>query len=508
MSSPMKLLVRLSVVLVALVAVVVAYVWMTVPLNTPWQSMFQQLGLLPAWLDPAPISPEQVDRRLVAPDGYGVSLFATDIPDARGLRVTSAGDVLVSTPRDGRVVLLQADNDGDGVSDGRRVLLDGLTRPNGLDLAGGYLYVGEEEAIGRIAFDAPSGAVEGEYRRIIDGLPRGGNHWKKTIRIGPDGLLYVTVGSSCNVCLEDDPRRAAMLRYTLEGEFVGVYATGLRNSAGFDWSPTSGVLYATDNGRDLLGDDFPPCELNEVVEGGFYGWPLVNGANVLDPDLGEGPHAALDTAIAPVHEFRAHNAPLGMVFLRHTNHGPDHRDSAIVALHGSWNRSTKDGYKVVSLHVAADGSFEERDFLTGFLAGGRAIGRPTDVSEGPDGSIFVSDDFGSAVYRIRYGAEDAASMTAPAERRSAGYDPTEVGAEERTAALAAGPAVLAAEECLVCHAVTPERDPSRFLLSNLGERYTLEEFVDYLGSPRQPMPPYDADAAQRRALAIYLLESY
>ena len=313
----MKLLAKLIAVLIALLVIAVALVWTMVPLNVPWKGMLQQMTLLPAWLDPDPMSAEQVDNRLVVAEGYGVSLFATGIADARMLRVTSAGDVLVSTPRGGRVILLEADRDGDGAADGQRVLLEGLTRPNGLDLAGGYLYVGEEDGVGRIAFDPRSGTVEGGYQRIIDGLPSGGNHWKKTIRFGPDGLLYVAVGSSCNVCVEDDARRAALLRYTPEGEFVDSYATGLRNSAGFDWSPATGVLYATDNGRDLLGDNFPPCELNAVVESGFYGWPFANGANVADPDLASGQDSAIAAAIAPVHEFRPHNAPLGIVFLRH-----------------------------------------------------------------------------------------------------------------------------------------------------------------------------------------------
>ena len=263
------------------------------------------------------------------PEGYGLSLFATGIADARMLRVTSAGDVLVSTPWDGRIILLEADRNNDGAADGQRVLLEGLTRPNGLDLAGGYLYVGEEDGIGRIAFDPRSGTVEGGYQRIINGLPGGGNHWKKTIRFGPDGLLYVAVGSSCNACIEDDARRAAMLRFTAKGEFVDTYATGLRNSSGSDWSPATGVLYATDNGRDMLGDAFPPCELNAIVEGGFYGWPFANGANVPDPDLGADPPVAVAASLAPAHGFRAHNAPLGIVFLRHDHHPPDYREARL-----------------------------------------------------------------------------------------------------------------------------------------------------------------------------------
>jgi glucose/arabinose dehydrogenase len=504
----MKLLAKVVAGLIALLVLAVAVIWMMVPMNVPWKSMLQQMTALPAWLDPDPMSAEQVDSQLVVPEGYGVSLFATGIADARMLRVTSAGDVLVATPRDGRVILLEADRNNDGAADGQRVLLEGLTRPNGLDLSGGYLYVGEEDGIGRIEFDPRSGTVEGGYQRVINGLPGGGNHWKKTIRFGPDGLLYVALGSSCNVCIEDDARRAAMLRYTPEGEFVDAFATGLRNSSGFDWSPATGVLYATENGRDMLGDDFPPGELNAIVEGGFYGWPFANGANVPDPDLGADPPAAIEAFLAPAHGFRAHNAPLGIVFLRHDHHPPDYREAAIVALHGSWNRSRKDGYKVVSLHFATDGSIEERDFVTGFLADDVAIGRPAEVAEGPDGSIYVSDDYGSAVYRIRYGDQSGVSILAPEDDRSAGYDPTAISAQERESALAVGSAVLAGEGCLVCHVESPSADPAQVVLSDIGARFTVDELMEYLAMPNAPMPPYDADADQRRALAIFLLESY
>ena len=193
-------------------------------------------------------------------------------------------------------------------------------------------------------------------QRIVTGLPEKGNHWTRTLRVGPDGRLYVSIGSSCNVCEEKDPRRAAMLRMQLDGSGQEILATGLRNSVGFDWRPATGELFATDNGRDLLGDDFPPCELNRITPGGFYGWPYANGDNVPDPDFGAGHEAQIATALPPVHRFRAHNAPLGIVFLRNQPAGDAYHGAALVALHGSWNRTRKDGYKVVSLHWRPDGS--------------------------------------------------------------------------------------------------------------------------------------------------------
>ncbi len=205
------------------------------------------------------------------------------------------------------------------------------------------------------------------------------------------------------VCEEKDPRRAAILRYRPDGTGEEIYATGLRNAVGFDWRPGSGELYATDNGRDLLGDDFPPCELNRIVKGGFYGWPYANGDRVKDPDYGDGQGDRVRASIPPVHAFRAHNAPLGITFVRGQGVPPAYRHAALVALHGSWNRTRKDGYKVVSLHWREKGGIEERDFAVGFEVDGNVIGRPVDVVEGPDGAFYISDDYASAVYRVAFG---------------------------------------------------------------------------------------------------------
>ena len=223
--------------------------------------------------------------------------------------------------------------------------------------------------------------------------------FRSTLRIGPDGLMYVAVGSSCNVCKENDVRRGALLQYQLDGSGEKLFATGLRNSAGFDWSPEDGQLYATDNGRDLLGDNFPPCELNRIRAGGFYGWPYANGDRVPDPDLGSGNETLIADSISPVFDFPAHNAPLGIVFLRSPTHRPDMVGAALVALHGSWNRSRKDGYKVVSLQWDANGIIAQ-DFLTGFLLDDDVIGRPAEIAEDHQGNIYISDDFANAVYRV------------------------------------------------------------------------------------------------------------
>jgi glucose/arabinose dehydrogenase len=347
------------------------------------------------------------DQRLQVPDGYEVSVWAEGIDDARTMRLSPGGSMVVSQPKRGLVTLLLGDQDGDGVSDGKRVLVANLERPHGIDFYEGHLYIAELGAITRVAFKETgpdSLEITSEPERFIKDIPRGGNHWRRTIRFGPDGGLYLTIGSSCNVCEEDEPRRAVMLRYEADGTGETIYASGLRNTIGFDWQPGTNILYGTDNGRDRLGDNYPACELNRIDRGGFYGWPYavsnLQGDTEADPDMGGGREAEIANTIAPVHAFRAHNAPLGITFVRNTDAHPDYADAALVALHGSWNRSEKDGYKVVSLHWDSAGKITERPFLTGFLLDGDVMGRPAAIVEGPGAAFYISDDYGGTVYRV------------------------------------------------------------------------------------------------------------
>ncbi len=345
---------------------------------------------------------ETLDERVSLPHGFSISVYANQLPGARMLRLTRNGDLLVSLPRESKIVLLEKDADGDGAPDGRRDLIAGLKLPHGLDIHDDWLYIAETDAIGRIRFDQVSGQTSGEYRRIVTGLPAGGNHWSRSLRFGPDGFMYVAVGSSCNVCEEKRPERAAMLRYDAEGGRAEIFATGLRNTVGYDWHPVTGELYGTDNGRDFLGDDFPPCELNRIGQDQFYGWPYANGNRVPDPDFGEGNEEKILNSQPPAHGFGAHTAPLGMTFLR-GKRWPDYlQGAALVALHGSWNRSEKSGYKVVSLHFDEKGGVTEKLFITGFERDDDVIGRPVDIVEDPEGHFYLSDDFTGSVYRVTY----------------------------------------------------------------------------------------------------------
>lgn len=358
----------------------------------------------------------QLSDRIRLPDGFAISVYASDLPGARILRFTEYGDLLVTLPRSGLVVLLKRDDDRNGLPDKRKTLLTELNKPHGIDIHDGWLYVAETHAIGRILFDAKTGKTQGDYQRIVTNLPPGGNHWSRTLRIGPDGLLYVSVGSSCNVCEEKDPRRAAILRFRPDGTHNEIYAAGLRNTVGFDWRPGTDDLYGVDNGRDLLGDDFPPCELNRIERGKFYGWPYANGKRVADPDFGEGNSDIILASAAPEHEFGAHTAPLGITFLNGNNLPLSYRRAALVTLHGSWNRSKKVGYKVVSLHFNDQEPVEERPFLTGFEVNDNVIGRPADVIQGPDGNIYVSDDYSGSVYRVVYSDSNGNMASVPTGR--------------------------------------------------------------------------------------------
>jgi glucose/arabinose dehydrogenase len=347
-----------------------------------------------------PPTAAQVASRLQVADGFRLELYFADVPLARWPLATPTGDLIVARTRADEIVLLERDANGDGKPDAVRKLLTRLNHPHGLALREGWLYVGESNGIGRIRFDEESGQVSGAFEHIVDDFTGDGFHTTKSLGFGPDGWLYVSQGSSCNVCIEQDARRATIMRMQADGSQREIYATGLRNSVGMDWAPWDDALYATENGRDLLGDDLPPDELNRIEQNKFYGWPFVYGAGVPDPDFGAGHEAEAARAVTPVHAFRAHHAPLGLTFLRGPSLPPGYSRTALVALHGSWNRSQPDGYKVVALDWQPDGSIVERDFLTGFLGDAGVLGRPAGIAQGPNGTIFITDDYAGVIYRV------------------------------------------------------------------------------------------------------------
>ena len=274
-------------------------------------------------------------QRIKVPHGYKFEIFAKNLDSPRLLQMTASGDLVVSGYRTNNLILLKRDSDGDGHSDQQIVLKENMRLPHGLLLEGGTLFVAEEKRVLKYDFD---GTALTNERVVLDNLPVDGNHTSRTIARGPDGFLYLSIGSSCNSCIEDNPWRAAILRFR-EGEVPEIYASGLRNTVGFDWQPGIGALFGVDNGRDNLGDDVPDDEVNHIERGQHYGWPFVHGYNVRDPSLYPKKPAALMTVL-PVHGLGAHVAPLSIVFLRHQADGKLN-GTALVAEHGSWMHNRK-----------------------------------------------------------------------------------------------------------------------------------------------------------------------
>ena len=350
---------------------------------------------------PADIS----DSTFQLPHGFSVNLYAENLVAPRFLVMTEGNDIVVSSTSEGSIKLLR-DLDANGRAETVTDLISGLSAPQGLAFDGEWLYFSERDKVSKVRFNHQDGTLISQPQLVIGDLPYGHpyqTHNTKTIGISPDRKLYMTVGSPCNICEPEDPRYSAILRSELDGSELEIYASGLRNSIGFDWAPWSGALFATVNARDLLGDDFPPDELNRVVQGGFYGWPYFNGDNIPDPDFGDKRPDLLSKAIPPAFKFRAHNAPLGIHFLNNSAVFPESlNQSALVALHGSWNRSTLDGYKVVALHWDSDGNISSSDFMSGFLSAAGVSGRPVDIAEDREGNLYISDDLAGRIYRLTF----------------------------------------------------------------------------------------------------------
>ena len=336
------------------------------------------------------------DGTITLPAGFQLETFASGLGAPRFMAVSPSGDLFVSIPSRGQVVVLP-DRNGDGKADRTVVFADGLNRPHGLAFHQGFLYAAETGAVVRFPYRAGE-LAGGKPSVVVPDLPKGSGHWTRTIAFGPDGKLYVSVGSSCNVCGETDPRRAAVLQFSPDGSGGRVFARGIRNAVGIAFHPQKGELWATNNGRDWLGDDFPPETILIVKDGAHYGWPHCNGQRIPDPDFGR-PDFCKAVAL-PTAEIQAHSAPLGLTFYTGETFPAEYRGDLFVALHGSWNRSVPTGYKVVRIPMRDGKPGTPQDFAAGWLQGGRAWGRPVDVITGRDGAMYVSDDRAGTIYRI------------------------------------------------------------------------------------------------------------
>lgn len=334
------------------------------------------------------------------PDGFEIHYFASDVSGARSLARGPQGTIFVGSREAGNVYAVVDDN-GDYRAEQVITIASGRNQPNGVAMRDGSLYVAEISRVWRLddienRLDNPPEPV-----MIRDDFPTNTWHGWKFIAFGPDDRLYVPVGAPCNVCTRENPIYASITRMNPDGSNREIIAHGVRNTVGFDWNPETGVLWFTDNGRDWMGDNRPPDELNRMPETGLhFGFPFCHGTDIPDPEYNAGRHCGGYTS--PVVELGPHVAALGMRFYDAAMFPDKYHGGIFIAEHGSWNRSEKIGYRVMYVPVENRQPQGLEVFAEGWLQGENAWGRPVDVLVMPDGSLLVSDDKAGAIYRIHY----------------------------------------------------------------------------------------------------------
>jgi len=334
------------------------------------------------------------------PPGFAIEVYTDKLPGARSLALGAKGTLFVGTRDEGKVYAVTGGK-GDGRSRKVFVIAKGLEMPNGVAFRDGSLYVAEVNRV--LRYDHIEDRLANPPAPVVvnDTFPTKTHHGWKFIRFGPDGRLYVPVGAPCNVCEEKDPRFASIMRMDPEGKNFEVFAKGVRNTVGFDWHPTTGELWFTDNGRDLLGDNRPPDELNRAPSPGLhFGFPYRHGRDIVDPKYGKGKRS--EEFVPPARELGPHVASLGMRFYTGTMFPKEYRGQIFIAEHGSWNRSEAIGYRVTLVRLKGNQAVSYEVFAEGWMRAGAAWGRPVDLQVMPDGSLLVSDDKAGAVYRIYY----------------------------------------------------------------------------------------------------------
>jgi glucose/arabinose dehydrogenase len=338
---------------------------------------------------------------LVAPPGFRIAVFASGLTGARQMAISPEGTLVVA--RRAEIVALP-DRDGDGRAE-PKVLLSGLTYAHSVAFSNGYLYFTTTPALMRVrwADGQPSGAPE-SLAELPTSTPS--LHTSRSLVIGRDGRVYVSIGSSCNVCVEPDERRTTIQVFDADGKNGRPFATGLRNAVGMAWHPETGKLWTTDIGQDQLSDDLPPDEIDIVEEGKHYGYPFFYGRGVPNPApevQGVTRPVTAEQAVPPVVELPAHTTPLGLTFYTGTQFPAPYRQAPIVSMKGSTTRSTKVGYKLVRVVMKDGRPAGVEDFVTGWLQGEAVSGRPVGLVTGADGALYVADDNKGFIYRISYG---------------------------------------------------------------------------------------------------------
>lgn len=340
---------------------------------------------------------------LTLPDGFKAEPFAEGLNSPRFMTFGPDGVLVVADRGNDRLVRLP-DANNDGKADAVELFADNINSPHSVIYHDGAWYVGITSGVLRLT-DTDGDNVIDEREVLVDDYPTSGSHSTRTVIVLPNGRLAVSIGSSCNVCEEDDNRRAAIVAYdSTEADNEQLFATGLRNAVGLAIHPNTGQLWATNNGRDLMGDDLPPEALYIVQEGANYGWPVCHNGDIIDPDMGF--DGACEGVVSPVINMQAHSAPLGLEFYSGDAFPTEYHNDLFIAFHGSWNRSIPTGYKIVRLPLdeAGNPTGELEDFVTGWLdtETDDSFGRPVGIAFSPDGDMYISDDKGDFIYRVYY----------------------------------------------------------------------------------------------------------
>jgi glucose/arabinose dehydrogenase/cytochrome c553 len=342
--------------------------------------------------------PELKNFRL--PVGFKISVYSDQVENARALAITESGIVFVGSRTAGKLYAV-VDENHDGVADKVITFAEGLNSPIGLTLLNGALYVSEMTRVIRFDNIEKTYTKKPKYKVIKDDFPKDKWHGEKIIQAGPDGKLYIPIGSPCNVCDKENEPYSKIYRMNPDGSNFEIYAKGIRNTVGFAFHPTTKELWFTDNGRDEMGDNMPSCELNYAPKAGMhFGFPYCHSGVLPDPEFGK--LKACDEFVPPAVNLGPHVAPLGLKFYNGNQFPAQYRNQLFIAEHGSWNRSQKIGYRVSLITMVNNKVVSDTPFVEGFIQNENNIGRPVDVNFLPDGSMLISDDSGGRIYRVSY----------------------------------------------------------------------------------------------------------
>jgi glucose/arabinose dehydrogenase len=339
--------------------------------------------------------------KIILPKGFKISVFA-EVKEARSLCMSPSGTIYVGNRSNDRVYAVRDENN-DGKADKVYTIAKGLNMPNGVAFKDGSLYIAEVNQISKIDKIEENLANPPKPTIVYDKFPKDKHHGWKFIAFGPDGKLYVPVGAPCNVCERDDKIYSTITRINPDGSGLEIFAEGVRNSVGFTWHPDTKELWFTDNGRDMLGDEIPNCELNVAAKKGqHFGFPYCHEGSISDPEFGS--KRKCEEFEAPAQKLGPHVAPLGLRFYGGKMFPTEYQKQLFIAKHGSWNRSKKSGYDISLVKIKDNKVVEHTIFAKGWLddESQRVWGRPVDVLELPDGSLLVSDDQAGVIYRITY----------------------------------------------------------------------------------------------------------